>query len=613
MEDLLPHYEQELRYLREASQDFAARYPRIASQLRVAPDQSRDPHVERLIQSFALMSARIQRKLDDDYPEFTESLLELLYPHFLQPFPACSIACFRSSGSSATARVRRIPRGTPLRSSPVENVSCQFETAYNVDAAPLSLSRASFASPIQTPVSVISAPDSTAQITLEIVAEGEEATLDQLDLDRFRLFVDAEPSFASVILDTLLLHLSQAFVQSGNASTWRPLTGNPVHGVGYEAQERLIDCPDQSNPAYSLVMEYFAFPEKFHFIDLDWPAIRATLPADTRSLCLHLILKNIPPDSTSARLLSALSAGQFRTHCTPIINRFSQRSEPIRLDHRRAAYPVIANSRHPAGYELLSVNRVWRVRQAEQAESVREFRHFHALRSGESLQADGFFWSLKRDPRIRASSPGHEAELTLVDADFQPDVPVHDTLSVDIRCSNRDLPQALPIGRLGGDLTAEGTDWSGPVDFLRKPTPTRRLATGGDARWKLIAHLASDHSGVIAAGASGLRELLALYRSDGDNGSHKPVDGIRELTSAHTTAWVSHGKYRALARGTGVTLTLDTDQFVGASVYVFAQVIARLLGHYAPANSFIQLTVATDNPQQVILECPPRSGHTVLA
>src|SRR3954471_4299036 len=124
MDELLPHYERELAFLRADAKAFAQRYPKIAGRLQLAAGVADDPHVERLIQSFALLAARAHKRLDDDFPLVTESLLDVLYPHYLRPFPACSIAQFDiSSVAGQMSAPVVIDRGTMLNARPVRGVA----------------------------------------------------------------------------------------------------------------------------------------------------------------------------------------------------------------------------------------------------------------------------------------------------------------------------------------------------------------------------------------------------------------------------------------------------------------------------------------------------------
>jgi type VI secretion system protein ImpG len=143
LEELLPYYERELTYLRELSGEFAQRYPKIARRLSLEGDQSEDPHVERIIESFAFLAARIHRKLDDEFPEITEAFMQVLYPHYTRPFPSCSILQFETDPDKPEITAsHRIPRHHPAISPPVGGMPCRFRTCYDVDLYPLCLKSA---------------------------------------------------------------------------------------------------------------------------------------------------------------------------------------------------------------------------------------------------------------------------------------------------------------------------------------------------------------------------------------------------------------------------------------------------------------------------------------
>ncbi len=93
-EALYPYYERELLFIRQLAQEFAKRYPAAAGRLLLEPNRSSDPHVERLIESFALLAGRVHHKLDDEFPELTDAMLGVLYPHYLAPVPSMAIIQF---------------------------------------------------------------------------------------------------------------------------------------------------------------------------------------------------------------------------------------------------------------------------------------------------------------------------------------------------------------------------------------------------------------------------------------------------------------------------------------------------------------------------------------
>src|SRR5689334_15567492 len=169
VEQLLPYYERELGYLRRNLRDFAERYPKIAGRLLIGGEVCEDPHVERMIESFALLGARINKKLDDDYPEFTEALFEVLYPHYLRPFPSCSIAQFGvSSGIGNLTQPSTIERGTEVKSRPIRGVQCRFRTAYDVTLAPIRISEAKYTSVAMAPSATVLPANATGMLSITL-------------------------------------------------------------------------------------------------------------------------------------------------------------------------------------------------------------------------------------------------------------------------------------------------------------------------------------------------------------------------------------------------------------------------------------------------------------
>src|SRR6516225_5369565 len=119
-ESLYHYYERELLFIRQLGQEFARQYPAAANRLRLEPNRSLDPHVERLIESFALLAGRIHHKLDDEYPELTDAMLSVLYPHYLAPVPSMAVVQFvLDAARGQLPEGFLIPAGSRLHTQPV--------------------------------------------------------------------------------------------------------------------------------------------------------------------------------------------------------------------------------------------------------------------------------------------------------------------------------------------------------------------------------------------------------------------------------------------------------------------------------------------------------------
>jgi type VI secretion system protein ImpG len=612
MDDLLPFYERELGFLRRYSREFSEKYPKIAGDLLMAGEVCEDPHIERMIQSFALMSARVSKRLEDDYPEFTEALLEVLYPHYLRPFPSCSIARFEYSATAGQLTGgQTIPRGTELATRSVKGVACKFKTAYDVLVAPVKIDDVKFDAIFEPPESIILPTGGSSKVSIKLSTMSEQLLLGK-SVGNLRVFVDGEPSFCAALLDAMFLRSVAAYVEVNGVRRWVRLSKSPITPVGFAEQDSLIDFPERSHPAYRLLTEYFAFPEKFSFFDIDIASVVQKLGHDSRSLTLHFIFSGLRADSNASRMLGNLNINNLLLGCSPVINLFKQHGDPIRITHASAQYPVVANSRNAYAYEVYSVDSVMLVKQTPQGESVTEVKPFYSLKHGSVSEKNGRYWSLRRDELIGIKSLGYETEITIVDVDFNPAKPETDTLSIDLTCTNRDIPSMLSYGLVGGDLFLEGGALVKQITFLRKPSVTYRFERGRGAHWRLISQLSLNHLSLGQKGIEAFQETLRLYDLPRSVINEKMLSGIVAIDHQSTSKWLTGKPFACLARGIEITLTIDEDNFVGSGLHVFANILDRFFALYVHINSFTQVCLKSKKSGEVLLKCQPRSGDSSL-
>jgi type VI secretion system protein ImpG len=602
MDELFAQYERELVTMRQLCREYAERYPKVAAKLQLGGEACDDPHVERLIQSVALLCARVSKRLDDAYPQLTEALLNLLFPHYLRPFPSCAIVRFVPAPQAA------VPRGTLLESAQVRGVHCKFQTAYDVAPSPVAMTSAWFDAAIRAPSSTRLAPGVTAAIGIEFaspVAAGVSAPL--------RVYLDGDASFCSALRDALFMRTASAYVQAGTDGAWIRLAALPIAPVGFADDDALIPFDARSHRAYRILAEYFAFPEKFNFVDIDLAALRTCLPPDCTRFTLHLALAGVPAGSDQSRMLAGLSTQNLLPGCTPVVNLFRQPGVPIGYTQRTAEYTVLAHAAHAAAYEVYSVDRVHMVRQRGKDIAPIEFRPFYSLRHGDNDARQGRYWILRHDDTLAVVSPGHEKVMSLVDVDGDPLEVEQTTLSIDLTCTNRDLPCLLKCGSADGDLSIPGAAQGATIRFLRRPTRPHRPANGQGAHWRLISHLTLNHHSLAQEGADGLREMLALYDVTGSAVSRRQIAGVVGLDHAETTAWIRHKRGSSLAHGTEIRLTIDEEAFVGAGLHLFVQVIDQFFALYVQMNSFVELVILSHQTGEELFRCKPRSGSMPLS
>ncbi|MDR0702318.1 MAG: type VI secretion system baseplate subunit TssF [Azoarcus sp.] len=616
LESLLPYYERELGYLRELSGEFARRYPKVASRLALEGGQSEDPHIERLIESFAFLGARIHRKLDDEYPEITASFLEVMLPHYLRPIPASSIVQFEANTLRPKVRGRySIARGQAVYSPMVDGVVCQFRTCYPVDLFPVSITTARLELTSGSAYLRQLAPAAAAVLTLEL-QDWAGLKISGMDMESLRFFLDGDPALMHLLHELLLTRTVRVRVGDGSddpAHTMN-LPGASVAPVGFASDEAILEYDKRSFAGYRLLTEYFSFPEKFLFVDfLQLGEATARLPGGR--MLIQVILDRYPGSERHHRLLTELGTHHFKLGCTPIINLFTQAAEPIRVTHQRESYPVRINGKRQDAFEVVRIERVTRVEISGAKESSNVVPPFYDIvHAGEPAR---FYWHSTREASTRRNDRGTDLELHLVDLDFEPVRPAGEVLSLELLCSNRDLPERIPFG---GSEQGDLTDFSLPgqsvvkrVRLLRKPTPSQRLPQRRGLQWRLISHLSLNYLSLTEKGGDTLREMLTLYNLSASPVMLRQIQGIGSVDSRPAVARVAGPDFSGFVRGSDITLVLDEDAYVGGSVYLFASVLERFFALYCALNSFTRLHVYTVQQRgEKVLAWPARAGESFL-
>ena len=491
----------------------------------------------------------------------------------------------------------------------MRGVTCRFRSAYDVTLAPVRVRAARYRGIADAPLATALPQGSGGQVSLSFELVGETASVDALGIETLRLFIDGEPSFVAAMRDALAFGVRAAYIEPADGGRWIALPRNPLQQVGFAADEALIDFPERSQPAYRLLTELFAFPEKFGFFDLD---LRPLKGHPGGSFTVHLVMASQPPGHPAARILEGLQRDNVQLGCTPVVNLFAQHGEPIRINHRSTSYPVVADARRAFAYDVFSIDSVKRVRQTPQGEKVTEFRPFYSLNHGETPDGTGHYWLAHRDERMARSSPGFETELSFVDLDFNPVQPQTDVVSLELTCSNRDLPAHLAYGVQGGDLTMESGGPARSIALLRKPSQPMRFERGRGVQWRLISHLALNQLSLSQDGLPALKEMLRLYDIARTSVSGRQIEGIVSIEHRSTTAWLPGRHFASVVRGVEIRLGIDEAAFVGHGIAAFARVLDHFFGLYVHANSFTQLTLVSAGSGEELLRCEPRSGESIL-
>ncbi len=610
---LLPYYNQELDFLRRFGAQFAAEHPKIAGRLRLGDDLSEDPHVSRVIEAFALLAARTRLKIDDDFPEITQALLSVLYPHYLAPIPSTAIVEFALDKRQADLVAGfEIAAGENVDTEPTNDGICQFRTAYPVKLFPITIASATYrGQPFACPPSP-SIAESESALHVHIKSMRASVPISTMDIRSLRFFIRGLSKAAMDLYE--LTHggcvrvLLARRPDDPNAIELDPKSIRPV---GFAEDEGLLPTQPRTFNGYRLLTEYFAAPEKFMFFDVEGIDPKRLSEFD-EDLHLFVLMRRHVSD-----IEQFVAADTIRLGCTPMINLFPHRAEPIRVTQGATEYRVIPDARQPRAFEVHTVTHVTGI-DADKRETV--YHPFYSIKhSGERKGRRAFYHTHRRPAELSGGEIDRATDmfLSLVDLEFQPDLPAGTVLDVRLLCTSRNLSSRLEFGsgspRLqlvrGGPLVAPRC--------VTQPRPTVRPPLGPGTFWRLISHLSLGHVSLFdrSDGASALREILSLYDFLQSGDLRQRIDALQKLSYRHGVARCNQGSgfgASTICRGMDLDLLVDEEKLSSGGAYLFGSVLEQFLALYASINSFTRTTLRSTVREEPIAKWPARSGRKTL-
>ncbi|GAU05849.1 type VI secretion system baseplate subunit TssF [Burkholderia stabilis] len=624
MDNLLPHYEYEVGLLLRGVTEFARRYPKIGARLGVANGQG-DLHVDRMIQTFALLAARVDAKLEDTYPEFTDSLLEVLYPQYLRTVPSCAIAQFDPTdlfGQLTTPFT--MPRGTLLDANAAP---CRFQTIYDVALSPLRIHSVRYAPATLVPAVVRLPANVTGILSVGFASTTPTETFDDaIPSGAVRIYLSGDRPRVAALVDALLLRAGAAFVEVDQSGRWTALSKIPIESVGFGENERLLpkESTDTSD-AYQALIESFAFPEKFDFVDIDLGRMRRAAHATAaKRLTLHLAILDTPAESASAQVLTDLDAASFRLFCTPVVNLFRRDATPIQLTSADSAYPVTPEPLETGSpldvYSVDAVHLGDRM-QSEQEKSAPSTRNpartnvlpYRAFSHARSVDPAVAYWTAFRDPYAAAGTARAPLLLSLVGLEGNAAQLKHPQVDVDVTATNGDLPSRLPIGARDSDLLHEGAALACPIRLLTRPTLPSTLPRGHDTLWRVLAGMSLHPFDLTRTGLKAFKDFLRLHAPRASIVAQRSIDAIAGLDHQPAIRWMSlDSQFPSFVRGVEIVVSLDETALRDVTLHLFARMLDRLFAPYAPTNSFVELVISSSQTGRELQRCPARTGTRPL-
>jgi type VI secretion system protein ImpG len=611
---LLQHYNLELQHLREMGAEFAQQFPKIAARLGMHGLEVADPYVERLLEGVAFLAARVQLKIDAEFPRFTQALLEIIYPHFLAPTPSMLVAQLKADTNDPNvAAGPTVPRGSTLFGtlSGDDVTACEFRTAQDVTLWPIEIVSANyFTFAPDLPLAALPGADRLKgglRIRLKTTAG---VKFSQLKTDRLRFYLTGRDDVANKLYELLLGSALGTLVMPVRMSAGTPrwhelLPAASVRPVGFADAEALLPVTLRSFQGYRLLQEYFAFPQRFRFVDVGGLA-RGLLRIDADQAEIVVLLRRGEPT-----LESVVDGSNLALGCTPAINLFHKRADRIHVNESAHEYHVVADRTRPLDFEVYDVTSV--VGHGSGTDSDQEFLPFYSAYSTDEEHQQSAYYTTRREPRLvtatsqrrgtRTSYVGTEVFLSLVDSSQAPFSGDLRQLSIQALCTNRDVVLQMPVGIGATDLTLDVAAPLTSIRVIAGPSRPHAPLADGAVSWRAISHLSLNYLSLVQAnpqeGAAALRDLLELYAASTDVSARKQIEGIRKVEVDRIVRRLQGPGPLAFGRGLEIAVQIDELAFEGSSAFLFGSVLDRYFARHVSINSFTETVLRTDARREI--------------
>lgn len=637
---LIHHYNEELQRLRGESVEFAEEYRSAAGMLKLQDGMVADPYVERLLEGVAYLSARVRLKLDSQFPDFTQQLLEVLFPGWQAPMPsACIVQMKPLDGDPRLHQGHTVPRKT-LVVGALPDMRTEFETTSAVELWPLQVASLHYRSlPDEfTRGAPSDLQDTKALLRLELELRSEEIGWAQLPLDRLRFYVACEEPQASLLMELLLgrcLAVSVSSDPEGKRHTqW--LQADQLRHAGLDEADALMPMPVRGHVAFRLLREYAALREKFNFVELS--GLKGALrPLPGRRCFLRFLLAADHP-----RLEKSLKAESLKLYCTPAVNLRQRSLERLDIVPGQMDYPVVVDKHRVRDHEIVQVLDVAGGGQGVEKRFAPLYEvaangrlatdSFYALRRHRRLvtekeaeqqrrwarSADGFSSGSGDNPGQRPADSGNDVFIALTQKQSGPPSPALQYLSIKALCMDRDGPRWLRAHP--AEARYELQD-SLPADkhlsCLVRPSEALQPRLDGFDPWVALSLLSTNYLSLVDGGdrpaVQAFKALLGLFHERDDHYLKAQADALVSI-SAETLVrrlpppdpqdavrpdalpdalpagrGAQARQSLLLAQGFRVKISLAAERgFEGGSPFVLGSLLAAYLRAHVGINSFVE-------------------------
>ena len=587
---LAEYYQSELAYLRSAGSEFASKFPKIARRLDLSNNASSDPHVERLIESFAFLTGKLQKQIDDQFPEIANTLLDVLYKPLVLPTPSCVMINFKiDQGRAAQSPGFMIPKDTLLHATSHSGEACTFMTSHDLELWPLQIESAQIVSKEQIPYSYY--VNSIYYLKIRMKYNGKPDSREPKKL-RFYIVADAllrNKIFAALFSTEEQVILSQMRDENEN---FEFLT--PINPVGLEENESLFPYPPTIHRGFRILQEYFAFPDKFFGFEINIPESK------------QLQTENFLYIPISENISMHINEKNFSLSAVPAINLFPKITEPLRLDYKQVEYCLVPDYRKYNNHEIYYIQKMVAVDQINNDEiEVPEFfaPERHSLNPTFEDNAS-IFWKARRKKSYMQNLPGEDVYVSFVDTDFNPQITSDKIFYAYTLCTNRHMAEQVPVN---GALQIEVSAPVEEIYCIDRPTIQKSAIRNGEVLWKLISMLSLNSFSFDNRSIERVRNILEVFVDLSKSNLASEVEAIVSITSSLGTKRIDEQSWRGFIRGSNIEITFDDS--LSNQGLPLSMVFSKFLTSFTSINTFTEVTVKNVSKGNILRKWKSQFGN----
>ena len=600
IEDLLPYYEKQLQEFSQQSREFAHKYPKMAQRLALNQEQIDDPHIERLIQAFSLVAARIDKKLVDSYDVFTSALFEVMFPQYLKPFPACSVVSFEDINKiNALTDAHKIPRGTSLKAKSIRGVQCEYLTSQDTSLLPIILKAVQFK--IHPTAQMHISHNATLSLSFEIFNQSHA----MLSKCKLPIYLDAISHFPLQVLDSVFKSGTRFSIKIGSCDYD---VENPFQIMGFEESQSLVPIDLHTHQAYRLLMEYFCFADKFNFLELDLEFLKKQ-NIQQAHFEVQIHFKMNLNDQIAIRNFSELNVANFKLYVSPVVNLFKKQAEPQKINHKRMDYPLLTDVHYPEYYQVYAIKKMQMIREKSSQEEVcHTILPFFAM-SHYQNENEQFFYSLNT---TSLKQKDQSLRYSIISKALAPSSTHSDFISTELLCSNRNLPHES-YHKDQNVLSLNNNSLARRAIMMKRPTVPYYFEQHKQEQWRIISHLSLNNMSLMKGNVLGhFKELLELYNLPKSKENQIIIHSLKEIDFSLTQKLINAKPFPLFARGLKMKVGIDSNIFRGFSIYIFSQILTHIVNLKVNMNSFVDVIVYDVQTQQELYQCVQNVGGKKL-